>query len=250
MLKTLSRIKHRPTEAELGSALAEVLKIDGFYDVALRAQPQRFLNVIVSLRNGKDDYGNFTGKFVGLDAPKYFEPMNLGQMQIQQHHLRSVCLWPFGIVATAEDIIQGFDSIVYNVNRIGELGLSKGCERELNVFLIIFDQENIAQLGRACLTIDRFSIFDRCENSAERGAQGKSKPLNTGERGVAFARFDVAHVRAMQIGALGEFFLRNPKLNSSPFYFCPKALLDVSRLHEEIRDMKHPHSYLQTISYK
>jgi hypothetical protein len=39
-------------------------------------------------------------------------------------------------------------------------------------------------------------------------------------------------------------------LNSTPFYFRPKAFLDISRLHEEIRDMKHHISYLQTISYK
>src|SRR6266498_206013 len=48
-LNSLGWIQHGPAEAELGSALTEVLKIDGLDDVALRSEPHRFANVIVAL---------------------------------------------------------------------------------------------------------------------------------------------------------------------------------------------------------
>src|SRR5205823_2534418 len=129
---------------------------------------------------------------------------------------------------------------VNDLDWIGQLCLPESSKGKFDILSVVLDEENITQFVPGIIPpLGPFAILNGGEYGAKRSAERKSQSLNAGEGGIAFSRFDVTDIRAMQIRAFSEFFLRNSELNSTPFYFRPKAFLDISRLHEEIRDMKH-----------
>ena len=87
------------------------------------------------------------GARIALDPLEHFQPVHLGQLQVQQDHLGSVFDLPRGVRALAEDELQRFRAIAGDLDAIGEVGFAQSTQRQFQVLRIVFDQQDFNGVG-------------------------------------------------------------------------------------------------------
>lgn len=94
----------------------ELLKVDRFDDIAIRVEIIRGIHVAGGLGGGEHDHGNGPQIRVALDLAKDFETILAGQVQVQQHDIRT---GREGIGALTEEEFEGLLTVMNYVDTLG-----------------------------------------------------------------------------------------------------------------------------------
>src|SRR5882762_8024388 len=136
-------VEEHPVEPHLLHGVTELLEVYGLHDIAVDAQAVALDEVTLLARGRHDDHGDHAGRRIRLDAPEDFEPVDLGQLEIQQDHLRPIVLLAARVGAAAEDVVQGLGAVPHDVDPVREVVLAEGVERQLDVVGIVLDEKDL-----------------------------------------------------------------------------------------------------------
>ncbi len=76
---------------------------------------------------------------VGLDLGQHLQAIDLGQLQIQQHHRRIAGQAVF-VLAAAVQVVQRFGAIASHHDVVGQLALGECGQGQLDIFQVVLDQ--------------------------------------------------------------------------------------------------------------
>src|SRR6266496_127182 len=160
--------------------------------------------------------------------------MDLGQLESEQDDLW-LLLYAVGVGAFAKDEIERFCPVMNDLDAIVQFCFFKGREGQFNIFWGMFNQEQVDRTGAVRWgkrrTWSRTQSLRKGKKSGDRRSQCNSEPLDGGERGIALAGLDIAHVSAVEFCALSEFLLRYLQTRSEAFYLGSEPLPQVDFVH-------------------
>src|SRR5688572_13801580 len=96
-------VEDEPVEAELADAVHELQEVDRLAHVAVGAEAVAVQEVTLFVGRGEDDDGQVLGALVGAEAAQHLQAVELGQLEVEQHHLREEV--PVG----GEQVVERFD---------------------------------------------------------------------------------------------------------------------------------------------
>ena len=70
--------------------------------------------------------GKQPGALVGADAAQHLEPVELGQLEVEQDDLRQVARVAAGMRAGAEQVVERLDAVADHDDVVGDLVLARG----------------------------------------------------------------------------------------------------------------------------
>ena len=83
---------------------------------------------------------------IGLDLLQHFQAVDLGQLQVQQHHGR-VAGHAVLVLAATVQVVQRLGAVASHDDVVGQLALGEGRQRQLEIFQIVFDQQDGPQIS-------------------------------------------------------------------------------------------------------
>jgi hypothetical protein len=92
----------------------------------------------------KNDNG---GSAVGSDFAKDAEAVDLGELEVQEDQCGDLSDVPALVGASANEIVQGFQTVFGDDKGVCDPGFFKGASGELDVAGIVFNQENCVSLS-------------------------------------------------------------------------------------------------------
>src|SRR5689334_13049021 len=138
-------VQDQPVQAQLPHRFDELLEVDRFADVAVGAESVTRDEVPLLTRRGQDHHGQETGAVVGTDAAQDLEPVDLGELEIEEDDFR--CYRATGMRARAEEEVEGFGAVVGHLDLVLNVVLSEGATRQRLVVGVVFDEQDHV-LGR------------------------------------------------------------------------------------------------------
>ena len=87
------------------------------------------------------------GARIALDPLEHFQPVHLGQFQVEQDHLGRVLDLARGVRAFAENELQRLRAVAGDLDAIRELGFAQGAQRQFQVLRVVFDQQDFNGCG-------------------------------------------------------------------------------------------------------
>src|SRR5581483_5383514 len=97
-----------PIETEIANRLHEIIELNRFYDVAVRAEIVAF-DAITLLGGGGDDHdGQHLRSLVGFHLPQDLDPVDLRKLQIEKDDLGAVIDIAIRVSAAREEKIECF----------------------------------------------------------------------------------------------------------------------------------------------
>src|ERR1700730_1053159 len=139
-------VEEHPVEPHLLHGVAELLEVHGLHDIAVDAQAVALDEVTLLARGGHHDHGDHAGRRIRLDASEDLEPVDLGQLEVQEDHLRPIVLLAACVGAAAEDVVQGLRPVPHDVDPVRQVVLAEGVEGQLDVVGIVLDEEDLDDL--------------------------------------------------------------------------------------------------------
>src|ERR1019366_3332106 len=84
-LKRRRFVKHEPVHSQLLNGVGEPIEVHRFANVTVRAVVVALDQVLLFLGTGEHDHRQSLCPLVGAETPKHFQPIQLGQFQIEQY---------------------------------------------------------------------------------------------------------------------------------------------------------------------
>src|SRR6266550_2734797 len=104
-------VQEEPVEPDLRHGTRERLEVHRLDDVAVGAKPIGCRDVGLFARRGEDDDRDGAGALVRLQPSQYFESVDLGELQVEQHDLRHDPDVAQRVTAVAEKEIQSLGAV-------------------------------------------------------------------------------------------------------------------------------------------
>ena len=136
-------VDQEPVIPEAGHGIGELIEIYRLHNVAVGAQGIGLLHVGVLPRGSHDHDGDAAGLLVLLDRREHLEPVDLGQLQVQEDdlrlaHQRAACVNP-----AAEEEVQRRLAVVDPVDGVRKVALLESPHCEVGVLRIVLDEEDL-----------------------------------------------------------------------------------------------------------
>src|SRR5690348_2205752 len=131
-------VQKQPIEAELADGVYKLSEVDGFADVAIGAEPVAFQAVALLVGGGENDHRPQPSLSRSADTPKHLEPVNLGQLRIEDDHLGQRGDVAACIRAGPEQVVQSLCAVSRHHDFIRNVVLPKCSESESLIIRIVF----------------------------------------------------------------------------------------------------------------
>src|SRR6185312_1518647 len=127
-------VEHQPVQTKLPGRFGEVVEIYWLPDVTVDAELVAADYVALFIRRGKDDDRQHARGFVLANAAQYFKAVELGEFEVEQHHLGPQALF-------AQNHVDGFFAITRDPDIVGNVGLLESADRQQLMIGIVFYEE-------------------------------------------------------------------------------------------------------------
>src|SRR6266566_1731056 len=135
-------VQQQPVEPDLRHGSRERLEVHRLDDVAVGAKPIGCRDVGLFARRGEDDDRDGAGALVRLQPSQYFESVDLGELQVEQHDLRHDPDVAQRVTAVAEKEIQSLGAVPGDKYLIREVARLEGAQRQLGIGGVVLHQED------------------------------------------------------------------------------------------------------------
>src|SRR5713226_3002387 len=99
-------VQQQPIQLHIGDRADEGLEVDRLDDVAVGPEVIAGDDVGLLVRRGEDDDGDRFRAVAGLEAPQHLQPVDLGELQVQEDDLRGI-----GLRAVAQEEFQRLGAV-------------------------------------------------------------------------------------------------------------------------------------------
>src|SRR6266700_3387062 len=154
-------VDEQPVHPQHAGRVDEVAEHHGLADKAVGAEPVGSGDIGILARGGQHDDRQRTGSGVGANAPQHLQPVDLGELDIQQHKRGVKCL-P-GVLG--QEDLEGMRTVGGDDDLVAEVVLPEGPQRERHVVWIVIDKQN------------RFIVHGRCSDPGPSGVRVKKNVL-------------------------------------------------------------------------
>src|SRR5215204_5909357 len=104
-------IQDHPVHPQFSYRYTELVHVHGFADVAVGPQPVALYEVLLLLRRGEYYRRQQPRPLVASDAPQNLQPINLGEVKVEQDYLWHGVEIPSFVAAHPEQVVSGFGSV-------------------------------------------------------------------------------------------------------------------------------------------
>src|SRR5450755_4189570 len=136
-------IDDQPIQPDILDRIPISLEVDRLLNVAVGPQMITGDQVPLFFGRGHNDDRNDPGARIALELGEYFQSVDLGQLQIQQHQFRRIGDRSVRKYPTTEEKIQRFLAIAHHKNAGCRLFPPESVQGQVAIVLIVFDQEYV-----------------------------------------------------------------------------------------------------------
>ena len=129
----------QPEEFDGADDHQELLKVDGFGDVAVGVEVVAAQDVLFGAGTGEDNDRYASEVFVIFDFGEDFASVFSGQIEVKEDDVRARGIGPS---ALAPEEFHRVDAVFDHVDTVGDFGVAQGLEGQFSVTGTIFDEED------------------------------------------------------------------------------------------------------------
>src|SRR5207244_10345281 len=136
-------VQKQPVHAEGTGRLLELIEVDRFDDVAVDAQPVALDQVALFARRGQHDDRDGAGSLVRLDPLENLQAVDIGQLDIEQDHVRLFLDIARGVATRTEDVLDRLLPVAHDPDPVRQVILCELVEGQRLVVGVVLDHEDV-----------------------------------------------------------------------------------------------------------